>query len=227
MSQRTAQRAPSAGPNCWEVVEETANVVKRRRDSRDCPRTPSRRFPGRGRTPRPGWRGRGCAGRRREPAAVQQVRTAFRSSSRRASIEVVVHTDQHWYHDMSQVFFDQSRILGASPTTRPAQHPTSTRMQRPDPRSALPPSEPDTWWSSCGDTNSTLAGHARGCDATILLAHAEAGLRQRRPGSMPEEHNRIEVDRLASACSSGAGTTHRSGDFTAKGWTGRSTSSAT
>jgi UDP-N-acetylglucosamine 2-epimerase len=47
-----------------------------------------------------------------------------------------------------------------------------------------------------GDTNSTLAGARAAVQASVPLAHVEAGLRSG-DLSMPEEHTRIEVDRIA------------------------------
>ncbi|MDQ4029569.1 MAG: UDP-N-acetylglucosamine 2-epimerase (non-hydrolyzing) [Actinomycetota bacterium] len=106
--------------------------------------------------------------------------------------EVVVHTGQHWDRELSEVFFEELAL------TEPA--------YRLDLRtSAVPPMEsaiakvvagelPD-WVLVYGDTNSTAAG-ARAANG-VPVAHVEAGLRSG-DLSMPEERNRIEVDRLAA-----------------------------
>ena len=47
-----------------------------------------------------------------------------------------------------------------------------------------------------GDTNSTLGGARAAVEAGVPLAHVEAGLRSY-DLSMPEEHNRVETDRLS------------------------------
>jgi UDP-GlcNAc3NAcA epimerase len=47
-----------------------------------------------------------------------------------------------------------------------------------------------------GDTNATLSGARAAAAAGVPLVHIEAGLRSHR-GDMPEEHNRVQTDRLA------------------------------
>ncbi len=106
--------------------------------------------------------------------------------------EVVVHTGQHWDPEMSQVFFDELGV--AQPAYRLDLRTSDVEAMTPAIREAVEHEEPD-WVLVYGDTNSTLAGaHAA---AGIRLAHVESGLRSF-DLSMPEERNRIEVDRLAA-----------------------------
>jgi UDP-N-acetylglucosamine 2-epimerase len=107
--------------------------------------------------------------------------------------EVVLHTGQHWYHVMSQVFFDQLGL--AEPRYRLDLHTADADRMQPEIASRIADEAPDIV-IVYGDTNSTLAGARAAADASIPLAHVEAGLRSG-DLAMPEEHTRIEVDRLA------------------------------
>ena len=60
---------------------------------------------------------------------------------------------------------------------------------------AIAKERPD-WVLVYGDTNSTLGGARAAAQATVPLAHVEAGLRSY-DDEMPEEQNRIETDRLS------------------------------
>ena len=107
--------------------------------------------------------------------------------------EVVLHTGQHWFHTLSQVFFDQLRL--PEPRYRLDLHSSDvTTMELPI-AEHIRAESPDLVLVY-GDTNSTLAGACAAADASIPLAHVEAGLRSG-DLSMPEEHNRIEVDRIS------------------------------
>jgi UDP-GlcNAc3NAcA epimerase len=107
--------------------------------------------------------------------------------------EVVLHTGQHWYHVLSQVFFDQLGL--AEPRYRLDLHTSDPAAMQPAIAGHIVREAPDLVLVY-GDTNSTLAGARAAADASIPLAHVEAGLRSG-DLSMPEEVNRIETDRLA------------------------------
>ena len=107
--------------------------------------------------------------------------------------EVVLHTGQHWYHVMSQVFFDQLGL--PEPRYRLDLHTSDIDAMQPAIAERIAAEEPDLVLVY-GDTNSTFAGALAAADASIPLAHVEAGLRSG-DLSMPEERNRIETDRLA------------------------------
>jgi UDP-GlcNAc3NAcA epimerase len=106
--------------------------------------------------------------------------------------EVVLHTGQHWDPEMSQVFFDELGI--PEPAYRLDLRTSDPEAMAAPIREAVERERPG-WVLVYGDTNSTLAGaHAAG---GVPVAHVEAGLRSF-DLSMPEERNRIEVDRLAA-----------------------------
>jgi UDP-GlcNAc3NAcA epimerase len=107
--------------------------------------------------------------------------------------EAVLHTGQHWYHVMSQVFFDQLGL--AAPRYRLDLHTADVDRMQPEIASRIATEEPDIVLVY-GDTNSTLAGARAAADTSIPVAHIEAGLRSG-DLSMPEEHTRIEVDRIS------------------------------
>jgi UDP-N-acetylglucosamine 2-epimerase (non-hydrolysing)/UDP-GlcNAc3NAcA epimerase len=106
--------------------------------------------------------------------------------------ETVVHTGQHYDAELSQVFFDELGL--AEPAHRLDLRTPEVEAMAPRIREIVEREQPDAVLVY-GDTNSTLAG-ARAAGG-VPLAHVEAGLRSG-DLSMPEERNRVEVDRLAS-----------------------------
>ena len=107
--------------------------------------------------------------------------------------EVVVHTGQHWDRALSEVFFEELGL--PAPAYRLDLHTADPEAMRPGILDALERERPD-WVLVYGDTNSTLAGAEAAVAAGIPVAHVEAGLRSG-DLSMPEERNRIAVDRIS------------------------------
>jgi UDP-GlcNAc3NAcA epimerase len=117
---------------------------------------------------------------------------------RKAGIEeVTLHTGQHYDPELSHVFFQELQLaepryrLGVGGRSRDEM----LAALGPGIGEAIGGEEPD-WVLVYGDTNSTLGGARAAAEARVPLAHIEAGLRSH-DLSMPEEHNRIETDRLS------------------------------
>jgi UDP-GlcNAc3NAcA epimerase len=106
--------------------------------------------------------------------------------------EVVLHTGQHYDRELSQVFFDELQL--PAPAYSLDLQTADTERMRAGIRAVVEAERPDLVLVY-GDTNSTLAGARAAGDTPV--AHVEAGLRSG-DLSMPEEHNRIEVDRVSS-----------------------------
>jgi UDP-GlcNAc3NAcA epimerase len=111
--------------------------------------------------------------------------------------EVTLHTGQHYDPELSQVFFEELGL--AEPAYRLGvgglPHDEMVAGMLPGIMDAIEEERPD-WALVYGDTNSTLAGARAAKGTGIPLAHVEAGMRSG-DWSMPEEHIRVEVDRLS------------------------------
>jgi UDP-GlcNAc3NAcA epimerase len=106
--------------------------------------------------------------------------------------ELVAHTGQHYDPELSQVFFDELGLAA------PAYHLDlrTPEVERMVPAiAAVVAREVPDWVLVYGDTNSTLAAARAAGDTPV--GHVEAGLRSG-DLSMPEEHNRLEVDRMSA-----------------------------
>ena len=107
--------------------------------------------------------------------------------------ESILHTGQHYDYNMSELFFSQLDI--PAPKWHLDCGNDITKM-----KAAILPvlhAEQPDMVLVYGDTNSTLAGAEAAHELAIPVAHIEAGLRSFN-NAMPEEHNRIATDRIAS-----------------------------
>lgn len=117
---------------------------------------------------------------------------------RREFREVLIHTGQHYDHNMSEVFFEEMEIprpdynLGVSGGT----HGRMTGQMLMKIEEVLLQERPDMLLVF-GDTNSTLAGALAAVKLHIPVCHVEAG---NRLGTFenPEEVNRILTDHISS-----------------------------
>jgi len=108
--------------------------------------------------------------------------------------EVSLHTGQHYDRAMSAVFYEELAL--PEPLYSLDLRSADAALMQPEILAALERERPD-WVLVFGDTNSTLAGALAGVEAGIPVAHVEAGLRSG-DLAMPEERNRIEVDRIST-----------------------------
>jgi UDP-N-acetylglucosamine 2-epimerase (non-hydrolysing) len=112
---------------------------------------------------------------------------------------ILVHTGQHYDALMSGTFLDE---LGIEPDEHLGVGPASEAVQFAEIVKRLEPvmvrRSPDVV-IVVGDVTSTLAAGLAASMQGIPIAHVEAGLRSR-DWSMPEERNRVVVDRLSRFC---------------------------
>lgn len=112
--------------------------------------------------------------------------------------EIIVHTGQHFDKSMSDVFFDQMDIPkpNFNLNINGLSHGVMTGQMMEKLDTILMNIRPD-FVLVYGDTNSTLAGALCASKLHFKVAHIEAGLRSFNM-NMPEEINRIIVDRISN-----------------------------
>jgi UDP-GlcNAc3NAcA epimerase len=112
--------------------------------------------------------------------------------------EVIIHTGQHFDHNMSDIFFNEMGLPKPDYNLNINQmshgQMTAKMMEKIEP---ILMDEKPNGVLVYGDTNSTLAGSLTGAKLNMPVFHVEAGLRSYNRG-MPEEINRVLTDHLSS-----------------------------
>lgn len=111
--------------------------------------------------------------------------------------EILVHTGQHYDPNLSDLQIADLKLPLPEHNLGVGSLPNSESVSVAQERIArvIESESPDAILVR-GDTNATIAGARAAVAAGVPLLHVEAGLRSYRD-DMPEEHNRIETDRLS------------------------------
>ena len=127
-----------------------------------------------------------------------KIAPIYRSSLKFPSVDCrIVHTGQHYDHDMSQAFFDDLEIPSPAHHLEAGSgsHAKQTARIMVAFEEVCAVEKPDVVMV-VGDVNSTLACSVVAKKALIKVAHVEAGLRSF-DLAMPEEINRMVTDAIS------------------------------
>ena len=105
--------------------------------------------------------------------------SALSRTLRQHHSEILVHTGQHYNHEMSDVFFAELGIPAPdiNLSVGSATHGQQTALMLIGLEQVMSKERPD-WVIVYGDTNSTLAASLAAAKLGLRLAHVEAGLAQ-------------------------------------------------
>ena len=121
----------------------------------------------------------------------------IRECERRALDYFVLHTGQHYSHQMDSIFFEQLELPAAryNLDVGSASHAEQTGRIMAGVEKVLVDERPDVVLVQ-GDTNTVLAGALAATKLHIKVGHVEAGLRSY-DRTMPEEINRVVADHIS------------------------------
>jgi len=121
----------------------------------------------------------------------------IRECERRSLDYFVLHTGQHYSHQMDRIFFEQLELPAAryNLDVGSASHAEQTGKIMAGVEKVLIDERPDVVLVQ-GDTNTVLAGALAASKLHIKVGHVEAGLRSY-DRSMPEEINRVVADHIS------------------------------
>jgi UDP-N-acetylglucosamine 2-epimerase (non-hydrolysing) len=123
----------------------------------------------------------------------------IRECERRALDYFVLHTGQHYSHQMDSIFFEQLELPAAryNLDVGSASHAEQTGRIMAGVEKVLMNERPDVVLVLVqGDTNTVLAGALAASKLHIKVGHVEAGLRSY-DRTMPEEINRVVADHIS------------------------------